>query len=106
MRGAIAGRQLTDSPCSQLGGGTDGPGKALVLDCWKQRVDAVVPRQDARGVFSLNDIFLLTYLYCLNGSVEKAEALAVANVGSIKRNWFVDWLWKKLESDFGFHPPG
>jgi spermidine synthase len=61
--------------------------------------------QKDRGVLSLNDIFLLTYLYCLNGDVEKAEALAVANVGSIKRNWFVDWLWEKLESDFGFHPP-
>ncbi|HET9367277.1 MAG TPA: hypothetical protein VFO22_04340 [Candidatus Udaeobacter sp.] len=61
--------------------------------------------QKDRGVLSLNDIFLLTYLYCLNGDVEKAEALAVSNVGSIKRNWFVDWLWEKLESDFGFHPP-
>jgi len=61
--------------------------------------------QKDRGVFSLNDIFLLTYLYCLDGSVEKAEALAVANVGSLKRNWFVDWLWEKLETDFGFHPP-
>jgi len=29
-----------------------------------------------RGVFSPNDRFLLTYLYCLNGSVDKAEALA------------------------------
>ncbi len=58
-----------------------------------------------RGVSSLNDMFLLTYLYCLNGSVAKAEALATANAGSIKRNWFVDWLWGKLETDFGFHPP-
>jgi spermidine synthase len=59
-----------------------------------------------RGVFSLNDTFLLTYLYCLNGSVEKAEALAAANAGSIKRDWFVDWLWGKLHADFGFRPPG
>jgi hypothetical protein len=58
-----------------------------------------------RRAFSLNDMFLLTYLYCLNGSVHKAEALATANAGSIKRNWFVDWLWGKLETDFGFHPP-
>ena len=58
-----------------------------------------------RGAFSLNDTFLLTYLYCLSGSVHKAEALAVANASSIKRNWFVDWLWGKLETDFGFHPP-
>src|SRR6266545_4797482 len=61
--------------------------------------------ENTRGVFSLNDTFLLTYLYCLNGSVQKAEALAVANANSIKRNWFVDWLWGKLETDFGFHPP-
>ena len=53
-----------------------------------------------RGVSSLNDTFLLTYLYCLNGSVEKAE------VGSIKKDSFVDWLWGKLATDFGFHPPG
>src|SRR5438094_7067449 len=59
-----------------------------------------------RGVSSLNDTFLLTYLYCLNGSVEKAEALAIANVRSIKKDSFVDWLWGKLATDFGFHPPG
>jgi len=58
-----------------------------------------------RGVFSLNDTFLLTYLYCLNGSVEKAEALAATNAGSIRKDSFVDWLWGKLENDFGFHPP-
>jgi hypothetical protein len=57
------------------------------------------------GVNSLNDMFLLTYLYCLDGSVAKAEALTAANAGLIKRNWFVDWLWRKLETDFGFHPP-
>jgi len=57
-----------------------------------------------RGLSSLNDTFLLTYLYCLNGEVEKAETLVAKDAGSIKRNWFVDWLWKKLETDFGFHP--
>ena len=65
----------------------------------------LLERQKARGVFGRNEIFLLTYLYCLNGSVEKAEALSAVNVGSINRNWFVDWLWRKLETDFGFHPP-
>jgi spermidine synthase len=58
-----------------------------------------------RGRFNLNDTFLLTYLYCLNGSVDKAEALAAKNAGLIKKDWFVDWLWGKLENDFGFHPP-
>src|SRR6266496_401678 len=69
--------------------------------------EAVRPLEDekARGMFSLNDTFLLTYLYCLNGSVEKAEALVTNNAAAIKKDGFVDWLWKKLESDFGFHPP-
>jgi len=50
-------------------------------------------------------MFFLTYLYCPNGSVEKAEAFVAANAGSIKKDWSVDWLWRKLETDFGFHPP-
>ncbi len=58
-----------------------------------------------RGSGGLNDWFLLTYLYCLNGNVGKAEALAAADFGSIKKDWFVDWLWQKLHDDFGFHPP-
>jgi spermidine synthase len=56
------------------------------------------------GALSLNDTFLLTYLYCLNGSVDKAERLA-ANAAGIKKDSFADWLWEKLEKDFGFRPP-
>ena len=58
-----------------------------------------------RGSLSLSDTFLLTYLYCLNGEVDKAETLAAANAAAIKKNSFADWLWGKLETDFGFHPP-
>jgi spermidine synthase len=58
-----------------------------------------------RGVFGANEIFLLSYLYCLNGSVGKAETLVADNAASIKKDWFVDWLWEKLQTDFGFHPP-
>ena len=54
---------------------------------------------------NLNDFFLLTYLYCVTGSVEKAEALATANAGSIQKDWFVDWLWGELQAEFGFRPP-
>jgi spermidine synthase len=61
--------------------------------------------EKARGLFSLNDTFLLTYLYCLNANVEKAEALVTNNAAAIKKDGFVDWLWGKLETDFGFHPP-
>jgi predicted membrane-bound spermidine synthase len=58
-----------------------------------------------RGPTGVNDTLLLTYLYCLNGNVDKAETLVADNAGSIKRDWFIDWLWAKLETDFGFHPP-
>ncbi len=58
-----------------------------------------------QGLTGLNEMFLLTYLYCLNGSVEKAQTFVTANAGSIKKDWFVDWLWAKLETDFGFRPP-
>jgi predicted membrane-bound spermidine synthase len=58
-----------------------------------------------RGSTGVNDILLLTYLYCLNGNVGKAESLVADNAGSIRRDWFIDWLWTKLETDFGFRPP-
>ncbi|HEX4697382.1 MAG TPA: hypothetical protein VH254_06880 [Candidatus Udaeobacter sp.] len=58
-----------------------------------------------RGPFNLGDTFLLIYLYCLNGNLDKADALAAGNAGEIKKDSFVEWLWKKLEKDFGFHPP-
>ena len=58
-----------------------------------------------RGAFGLSDTFLLTYLYCLNGDVGKAETLAATDAAAIKKDRFVDWLWAKLESEFGFHPP-
>jgi hypothetical protein len=41
----------------------------------------------------------------LNGSVEKAEALAANKTAETKKDGFVDWLWEKLQTDFGFHPP-
>ena len=59
----------------------------------------------ARGFANINNVFLLTYLYCLNGKVEKAEALATAEKGSIGKDWFVDWLWSDLQAEFGFRPP-
>jgi spermidine synthase len=52
-----------------------------------------------------SDMLLLTYLYCLNGDVTKAESLAATNVPAIKKNSLADWLWGKLQSEFGFHPP-
>jgi spermidine synthase len=58
-----------------------------------------------RGLSNGGQLLLLTYLYCLTGNVEKGQALIAANLSSIKRDWTVDWLWKKLRADFGFQPP-
>jgi spermidine synthase len=58
-----------------------------------------------RGFSNINDFFLLVYLYCHTGSVEKAEALARSHAGSIKKDGFVDWLWGELQAEFGFSPP-
>ncbi|HEX8489802.1 MAG TPA: hypothetical protein VF626_02180, partial [Chthoniobacterales bacterium] len=57
------------------------------------------------GFSNINDFFLLTYLYCVDGSVEKAEALAAGRAQSIQKDWFVDWLWGELQAEFGFRPP-
>jgi hypothetical protein len=65
----------------------------------------LLEQEKGRGFSNINDLFLLTYLYCLNGNVEKAEALAAAEAGSIQRDWFVDWLWGDLQAEFGFRPP-
>ncbi|PYK99525.1 MAG: hypothetical protein DME32_12600 [Verrucomicrobia bacterium] len=59
-----------------------------------------------RGFQSDKHFFLLTYLYCLKGSVEKAEALAAAKALPRERDSFVDWLWGKLQAEYGFRPPG
>ncbi|MEP7072512.1 MAG: fused MFS/spermidine synthase [Verrucomicrobiota bacterium] len=59
-----------------------------------------------QGFNNENDFFLLTYLYCLNGNVAKAEALAANRAEGIPRDWFVNWLWGDLQAEFGFHPPG
>jgi hypothetical protein len=65
----------------------------------------ILENEEIRNFANRNDILLLAYLYCLNGNVDKAEALAAATVGAIEKDWFVDWLWTKLQTDFGFHPP-
>ncbi len=59
----------------------------------------------ARGFAHRNDIFLLTYLYCLNGNVDKAESLAAVTTGSDRKDAFAEWLWGKLQAEYGFRPP-
>jgi hypothetical protein len=58
----------------------------------------------AQGFAKRNDLLLLTYVYCLNGNVEKAEGVA-KEVVSTPKDRLVDWLWGTLQAEFGFRPP-
>lgn len=57
----------------------------------------------AGGVATRNDFCLLTYLYCLSGNVDKAESIAPETVEP--NGPFVQWLWGKLQAEYGFRPP-
>jgi spermidine synthase len=69
------------------------------------RAIGLLEQENKRGFHNANDLFLLIYLYCINGQVEKAEALAAAKNSAIQKDWFVDWLWGDLQAEFGFRPP-
>ena len=104
FRVSIAERVAKDSASPPLETMPDLIAAALAQRNIDRAIQLLESEKD-RGVFSANDMFLLTYLYCLNGRVEKAETLVADNAASIKKDWFADWLWEKLQTDFGFHPP-
>ncbi len=64
----------------------------------------LLQQKKERGLAVLKDDLLLIYLYCLNGNVAAAEQLA-GSVPSVQKDWLVDWLWEKLQAEFGFRPP-
>ena len=66
---------------------------------------SLLEQKKDRGIAVRNEVFLLIYLNCLNGKVDTAEALAAAEIRPTEKDWFVDWLWEKLQAEFGFHPP-
>jgi len=57
----------------------------------------------ARRATTREDVCLLTYLYCLNGNVDKAESIAPETIEP--NGPFVQWLWGKLQAEYGFRPP-
>ncbi len=88
----VAPEFLSDLTADALGQ-RDFPRAIQLLDDKKQR-----------GLAVQNDIFLLIYLNCLAGRVDTAEALA-RELGASRKDWLVDWLWGKLQAEFGFRPP-
>src|SRR5262249_23074164 len=77
---------------------------ALARRDFKKAIE-LLETERSHGFANRNDIFLLIYLYCLDGKTESAEAIAAAS-GPFQRDGFVDWLWGKLQAEFGFRPPG
>ena len=61
--------------------------------------------QDKRtsNAATTHDILLLTYLYCLNHDVSKAESVAATL--SDRQHPLATWLWEKLRTEYGFRPP-
>ena len=55
------------------------------------------------GAPSRDDVLLLTYLYCLNGNVPKAESIASTTAN--RDDSLTKWLWEKLRAEYEFHPP-
>jgi spermidine synthase len=58
----------------------------------------------SQGVADRKDILLLTYVYCMAGHVDKAEAVALP-LGPDRSDRLTDWLWGNLQTEFGFRPP-
>ena len=65
----------------------------------------LLEEERAQSVGDENHLFLLIYLQCLNANVSGAELLASTEAASLRKDSFTDWLWKKLQAEFGFRPP-
>jgi len=59
----------------------------------------------SQGTADRRDVLLLTYVYCMAGHLDKAEA-AAAELGPDRSDRLTDWLWGNLQAEFGFRPPG
>ncbi len=78
-----------------------------------QKAILLLEEKRTRGTPKSDDIYLLTYLYCLNGQVANAESIAKVTLpaaspsgaGQDRQNPFVKWLWGKLQAEYGFRPP-
>jgi len=104
LRVSIAGRVAKDSATPSPEVMPDLMAGALAQRKIEKAIQ-LLENKKGGGALGADDTFLLAYLYCLNGSVDKAETLVAANAAAIKKDSFSDWLWGKLRADFGFHPP-
>jgi len=79
----------------------------LVADALAQRdypaAIRLLESKRSRSAPTAQDMYLLTYLYCLNGEVANAET--IANLTQDRQHPFAKWLWGKLQAEYGLRPP-
>src|SRR5262249_29682932 len=95
LRVSIAERVAKKSPTPPLEIMPDLIAAALAQRHIGRAIELLENKKD-HGALATNDMFLLTYLYCLNGNVEEAQAFASANSALINKDSSANWLWKKL----------
>ena len=69
---------------------------------YNRAIELLYEKQNS-GTPNRDDALLLTYLYCVNGDVGKAEA--IARTIPDRDNDLGKWLWEKLRTECGFRPP-
>jgi hypothetical protein len=91
-------------------------GAALPVEALSDLVASALARRDIPNAVILmerklheapkpDDVLLLSYLYCVDGRVAAAETLANEYGSQLEKQPFAQWMWQKLQTDFGFHPP-
>jgi len=68
-----------------------------------QEAILLLENKRARSAPKPDDIWLLTYLYCLTRDVASAERIAMLTQD--RKSPILKWLWDKLRSEYGFRPP-
>ena len=67
-------------------------------------IDLLEGRRTKRTA-SMKDIYFLILFVLLNGEVDKANALAASETRPLPNDRGQQDLWRKLQAEFGFHPP-
>jgi spermidine synthase len=75
---------------------------ALAERNYNRAIQFLESKRDA-GAANRDDLLLVTYLYCLNRDVPKAES--IASTIPNREDPLTKWLWGKLQAEYGFRPP-
>jgi len=75
---------------------------ALADRNYNRAIELLNQKQNS-GSANRDNLLLLTYVYCLNREVTKAES--IASTMANRDDSLTKWLWEKLRAEYGFRPP-